>query len=69
MISELTYAQVHLINNPRMFNLATDDLAMKPYIPHKIFVANVLPDNIGIVISRSWRLLEAKNTPWRPKMA
>ena len=25
----------YLINNPRMFNLGTDDLAIKPYIPHK----------------------------------
>ena len=25
----------HLINNRRMFNGATDDLAIKPYIPHK----------------------------------
>ena len=35
-----------------MFNGVVDDLAMKPYIPHKIdfneFVANVLRDNIGI---------------------
>ena len=26
---------LYLINNPRMFNLGTDDLAIKPYIPHK----------------------------------
>ena len=25
----------YLINNQRMFNLETDNLAMKPYIPHK----------------------------------
>ena len=25
----------YLINNPRMFNGETDDLAIKPYIPHK----------------------------------
>jgi hypothetical protein len=37
-----------------MFNLAIDDLAMKPYILNKIllyeFVANVLRDDIGIAI-------------------
>ena len=37
-----------------MFNLETDDLALKPYIPQKKkfyeFVANVLHDNIGILI-------------------
>ena len=37
-----------------MFNGATDDLAVKPYIPQKKyfneFVANVLRDDIGIVI-------------------
>ena len=39
----------YLINNPRMFNGVTDDLAAKPYIPQKNhfyeFVANVLRDN------------------------
>ena len=34
-----------------MFNLATDDLAVKPYIPHKVyyneFDVNALRDNIG----------------------
>ena len=44
----------NLINNPRMFNGATDDLSVKPYIPQKNylneFVANVLRDDIGIVI-------------------
>ena len=34
-----------------MFNLASDDLAVKPYIPHKVyyneFVVNALRDNIG----------------------
>ena len=43
-----------LINNPKMFNLETDDLALKPYIPQKKyfyeFVANVFRDNIGILI-------------------
>ena len=38
-----------------MFNLEIDDLAEKPYIPQKKsyfyeFVANVLRDNIGIII-------------------
>ena len=37
-----------------MFSAAIDDLAVKPYIPNKSFfnkfVANVLCDNIGIVI-------------------
>ena len=37
-----------------MFNLEIDDLAEKPYIPQKKyfyeFVANVLRDNIGILI-------------------
>ena len=37
-----------------MFNVVTDDLAEKPYIPQKKyfyeFVANVLRDNIGILI-------------------
>ena len=44
----------NLINNPRMFNLGIDDLAEKPYIPQKIyfyeFVANVLCDEVGILI-------------------
>ena len=38
----------------KMFNLETDDLALKPYIPQKKyfyeFVANILRDNIGILI-------------------
>ena len=38
----------------KMFNLETDDLALKPYIPQKKyfyeFAANVLRDNIGILI-------------------
>ena len=37
-----------------MFNVVTDDLAKKPHIPQKNyfyeFVANVLRDNIGILI-------------------
>ena len=45
---------MYLINNPRMFNLGIDDLAKKPYIPQKKyfyeFVANVLHDDIGILI-------------------
>ena len=31
----LKYASENLINNPRMFNVETDDLAVKPYIPQK----------------------------------
>ena len=51
-----------------MFNAATDDLAIKPYILTKVyfneFVANALRDNTGMIIFdpfRLWRLLEAKN--------
>ena len=36
-----------------MFNLETDDSALKPYIPllyFNEFVANVFRDNIGILI-------------------
>ena len=44
----------NLINIWQMFNVETDDLAKKPYIPHKSLlqwiVANVLRDNIDIVI-------------------
>ena len=44
----------YLINNRRIFNVVTDDLAEKPYIPQKNyfyeFVANVLRDNIDILI-------------------
>ena len=44
----------NLINNPKMFNGETDDLAIKPCITQKKyfyeFVANVLRDNIGILI-------------------
>ena len=40
-----------------MFNLEIDDLAQKPHIPQKNyfyeFVANVLRDNIGILILTS----------------
>ena len=50
-----------------MFNVEIDDLAMKPYIPHKDyfneFVANVLRDNIGIVIFD----LRGHGGCWRPK--
>ena len=47
-----------------MFNLKIDDLAEKPYIPQKNyfyeFVANVLRDNIRILIfDLHGRLLEA----------
>ena len=45
---------IYLINNRRMFNGVTDDLTAKPYIPQKNysyeFVANVLRDDIGILI-------------------
>ena len=41
------------INNPKMFNGETDDLAAKPYIPQKKYfnesVANALRGNIGMV--------------------
>ena len=44
----------NLINNRRMFNVVTNDLAKKPYIPQKNyfyeFVENVLRDNLGILI-------------------
>ena len=41
-------AILHLINIWQKFNLGTDDLAVKPYIPHRSeFVANALCDNIG----------------------
>ena len=49
-------ATVHLnlINNPKIFNGETDDLAAKPYIPQKKkyfneSVANALRGNIGMV--------------------
>ena len=52
---ESIYISHNLFNNPRMFNLGIDDLAEKPYkIYKKIyfyeFVANVLRDDIGILI-------------------
>ena len=44
---------LHRINNPKMFNGETDDLAAKPYIPQKNYfnesVGNALRGNIGIV--------------------
>ena len=50
-----------------MFNGTIEDLAMKPYIPNKSllneFVANVLPENIGIVIFD----LRGDGGCWRPK--
>ena len=36
-----------------MFNVGTDNLAVKPYIPQKSllqFVTNVLLDNMGMII-------------------
>ena len=65
---------LHLINNPRMFNGAIVDLAEKPYIPQKILLQWVCCKclagcnrHIYFWHQRSWRLLEAKNTPQRPK--
>ena len=50
-----------------MFNVAIDNLAVKPYIPHKSFfnefVSNVLCDNIGIVIFDH----QGHGGCWRPK--
>ena len=37
-LTKLNYSKIcnlHLINNRRMFNVGTDDLAIKPYIPDK----------------------------------
>ena len=52
-----------------MFNLASDDLAVKPYIPHKVyyneFVVNALRDNIGskksVSIQKNKWVLDIKN--------
>ena len=33
--NRIFFSYRHLINNPKMFNGVTDDLAIKPYIPHK----------------------------------
>ena len=33
-----------------MFNLGTDNLAVKPYILHKSLVANALRDEVGMII-------------------
>ena len=59
-----------------MFNGATDDLAGKPYIPHKSLFQWICCKCLAwwhghsyFWPQRSWRLLEAKNTPWRPKMS
>ena len=53
-IQILSLMEKDLINDPRIVNLGIDDLAEKPYIPQKIyfyeFVANVLRDDIGILI-------------------
>ena len=53
-ISSYPPTHLYLINNPKMFNGETDDLAIKPCIPQKNyfyeFVANVLRGDIGILI-------------------
>ena len=66
----------NLINNPRMFNGAIVDLAEKPYIQQKILLQWICCKCLAGCYrhsyfwpQRSWRLLEAKNTPQRPKMA
>ena len=67
----------YLINNRRMFNVGiVDFLAEKPYIPHKSLHQWICCKCLEwyhrqsyFWPPRSWRLLEAKNTPWRPKMA
>ena len=47
-----------LINIWKMFNLGTDDLAVKPNIPHKSllqwFCSNALRDNIGVITFDPW---------------
>ena len=65
-----------LINNRRMFNVGIDDLAEKPYIPHKSLLQWICCKCLAwwhrhsyFWPQRSWRLLEAKNTPRRPKKA
>ena len=69
------YVSMYLINNPRMFNGARFDLAEKPYIPQNFLLwvcCKCLAGcnrHIYFWPQRSWRLLEAKNTPRRPKMA
>ena len=66
----------HLINDPRMFNGAIFDLAEKPYITQKNYLQWVCCKclagcnrHIYFWPQRSWRLLEAKNTPRRPKLS
>ena len=70
------FSHCQLINIWRMFNLAIDDLAMKPYIPHKSLLQWICCKCLAwwhrhsyFWPQRSWRLLEAKNTPRRPKKA
>ena len=67
---------LNLINNPKMFNGLLFDLAEKPYIPQKILLQWICCKCLAGCYrhsyfwpQRSWRLLEAKNTPWRPKTA
>ena len=58
-----------LINNRRLFNVEIDDLAEKPYIPHKSLLQWICSKCLAwwyrhshFWPQRSWRLLEAKNT-------
>ena len=60
----------------QMFNFAIDDLAMKPYIPHKSLHQWICCKCLEWYHRQSYfwppsscRLLEAKNTPWRSKIA
>ena len=62
----------NLINNPRMFNGAIVDLAEKPYIQQKFLLQWICCKCLSecnrhsyFWPQRSWRLLEAKNTPQR----
>ena len=66
----------YLINNPRMFNGTIVDLAEKPYIQQKFLLQWICCKCLAGCYrhsyfwpQRSWRLLEAKNTPRRPKLS
>ena len=59
-----------------MFNVGIDDLVVKPYTPHKSLLQWICCKCLAwwqghsyFWPQRSWRLLEAKNTPRRPKKA
>ena len=54
-----------------MFNVATDDLAVKPYFYFNEFVANALRDNIGILNFDLWgmKAVRGQNTFWAHTMA